>query len=388
MSGTGNIAVTAGQVNATTVAVGDVNVSGGVFSASGDFAANNVTVKGALNAGGGVTANNVTVSQGGTLHTTGSVAVATSSSINTGGTLQTEGGTYTGAPVGLNGGVFEAKSGATDLSAVNIVGAAKTSTVVNNALLARIISTGATGSSLYPANTDAGIQAALTLPGIEKPITSALSFAPTSAADAAISNFFGGANTGSRFTLAFVGDFTAPVTGIYQAQIAQVDDIGGILDRSQPKRNLRAKRLRRQRVDLEPGLLYRWSGRLGDPHRGTEISDRSRGRRHRRPIKHRSARPASGCGGDNECHQSGRSCSGGALLLCHKHGRGQCAGGRQRHAQREIDHRCQRNCHCRNLDSSPRWNDGIYLERRRVAHHHLPGFHLDGSSRPGPEYDS
>ena len=64
--------------------------------------------------------------------------------------------------------------------------------------------------------------------GVERTLTSALSFLPNQAADAAISTFFGGVSTEpNQFAIGFFGNFTAPANGLYSAQLTQVDDDAG-----------------------------------------------------------------------------------------------------------------------------------------------------------------
>ncbi|HEX5177484.1 MAG TPA: PA14 domain-containing protein, partial [Chthoniobacteraceae bacterium] len=196
-----------------------------------------VTGAGSLAVDGGVVAlegptnpNALVVNSGLATVTSGTLSPAGGATVNGSGTLGFDpgaGGTanYGGGPISMNGGTLRAQSGITNLAAMPITFSQRTSTVVPNALLARLVDIGLAGS-VFPGNTDAGIAGAIAAPGIEKPISSAISFLPYQAADGTFSTFFGGGNT-DRFAAVFVGEFKAPLTGDYQAQIAQEDDNAG-----------------------------------------------------------------------------------------------------------------------------------------------------------------
>src|SRR4029079_1656731 len=119
------------------------------------------------------------------------------------------------------GGTVRAQSGITDLSSATMTFSTRTSSAVPNALLGRFLPV-----SAGPGNTEAGITAITTAPAVQAPLTTALNFGPQGQGDGGFSTFFGGVDA-SAFSTGFVGNFTAPVTGAYQAQVGIVDDTAG-----------------------------------------------------------------------------------------------------------------------------------------------------------------
>jgi hypothetical protein len=221
--------------NALNVASGQTlttrSTSGYTLALKAVSGAGTLAVDGGLVALEGATnPNTVVVSSGVATVTSGTLSPAGGTSVNGTGILDFDPGTgvtanYAGGPIAINGGTIRAQSGIANLGTAPISFTPRSSTVVPNALLARLVDIGPAGS-VFPGNTDAGINGGIAAPGIERPISAPISFLPYQAADGTFSTFFGGGNV-DRFTAVFVGDFKAPVTGAYQAQIAQEDDNGG-----------------------------------------------------------------------------------------------------------------------------------------------------------------
>jgi hypothetical protein len=224
-----------------------MNLTGSTVTTTGSFGSGStadlvqstLTSSGALAITGALTAANstVTANAGGSV---GSVSLTDSKFINTGAlttttgialngsvktsTLELHGGSISGGPISGEGGIIRATSG------VTIANTTATFTGLNPVgLRARYISTGTPGS-VYKGQTQAGILAieTLNLNQAEAILTGPLSFLPYQAADATISAFFGGVPTEpTQFAIGFFGNFTAPTTGTYQMQVAQVDDDAG-----------------------------------------------------------------------------------------------------------------------------------------------------------------
>ena len=197
-----------------------LNFSGAVTGA-GDLA----VTEGIVSFSGATTPNRLTVN-GGLATVSGSLTPTAGATVNAGATLGFNPGTgntatYAGGPLAVNGGTVRAQSGITDLSGAPMTFSTRTSSVVPNALLGRFLPV-----SAGPGNTEAGIAAISNAPAVQAPLTTALNFGPQGQGDGAFSTFFGGVDAGA-FSTGFIGNFTAPATGAYQAQVGIVDDTAG-----------------------------------------------------------------------------------------------------------------------------------------------------------------
>ncbi len=196
--------------------------SGGLLTATGGLTATSSTIT--ANAGTTTSGINFTdstlVSTGALTTGPGGIALNAANSVSN---LELRGGSITGGPITAQGGIIHVTSGVTT--------AATSATFTGNnptGLLARFVTRGAQAGSIWPGQTQAGIFEIEHHEGVEKTLTSALSFLPNQAADATISAYFGGVSTEpNQFAIGFFGNFTAPVSGLYSAQVSQVDDDAG-----------------------------------------------------------------------------------------------------------------------------------------------------------------
>lgn len=224
ITGAGNVTMTEGSVlvkNAINIG-GALRVEKGTLTSEASITAGSVTIPDgmlALQAGTTLTASTVSVTNG-ILSLNGGANLASGGTTLSGlGRLELNTGTVTG-PIGVSGGTIRVTTG----GAVNLGNLVTFSTnTLANTLLGRyfnpVIGTG---------NSEAGVAAIQNRSGAlaERKLTTALSFGPTSAGDGAISAYFGGVDAGA-FSMGFFGKFTAPISGVYQAQVAQVDDDAG-----------------------------------------------------------------------------------------------------------------------------------------------------------------
>ena len=191
---------------------GPLNITNSKVTANGSLSATNIVIDKST-----VTSFGVIATGAGGIQITGNLDIAVASNLNL------NGGALTGGPITVQGGVIHAVSGVTT--------AATTATFTGATiagLLGRFVTQGSQAGSIWPGNTQAGIFEIEHHAGVERSLTGALSFLPFQAADATISTFFGGVPTEpNQFAIGFFGNFTAPVTGIYSAQVAEVDDDAG-----------------------------------------------------------------------------------------------------------------------------------------------------------------
>ena len=219
------------SVTASLINIADGNIAGGTFTAP------SITSAGALNianskvtANGSISATSIVIEKS-TLTSSGVIATGAGGIQINGGldsavssTLNLHGGTLTGGPITARGGVIHAVSG------VTVAATTATFTGASSAgLLGRFVTRGfSQPGTIWPGHTQTGIFEIERQPGVEKPLTGALSFLPYQAADMTISTFFGGVPTEpNQFAIGFFGNFTAPITGTYSAQVSQVDDDAG-----------------------------------------------------------------------------------------------------------------------------------------------------------------
>ena len=226
------ISVTSGSLTntgtlstATNFTVTDSTVtSSGAISITGALVATSSTIT----ASAGLSAGSIAFTDG-KLISTGALATGPGGIVLTSGgaagvaTLELRGGSISGGPIAGQGALVEAKSGVT----VSTTPAVFTGSSPAG-LLARFVTRGTQSGSIWPAQTQGGIFEIQHHVGVERSLTSALSFLPYQAADATISTFFGGVSTEpNQFAIGFFGNFTAPVSGDYSAQVAQIDDDAG-----------------------------------------------------------------------------------------------------------------------------------------------------------------
>ncbi len=228
LTGTAQITVTGTKFTTQGLAAGAITVTDSTLTNTGTLssgiAALSVT-RSTVTANGGTSADSISIADS-FYSSTGALATGAGGIVLTGGTfksstLQLRGGTISGGVIAAQNGIIHVAEGTT----VAATSATFTGNVSPTGLLARFISRGGTGA-LYAGNTQAGVLAMQTLPAAAQTfLTNALSFVPN--ADATVSTFFGGGVNTATFAMGFFGNFTAPTSGSYRFQIAQVDDTAG-----------------------------------------------------------------------------------------------------------------------------------------------------------------
>jgi hypothetical protein len=234
MNVSGPLNVTLSELTAAqSVSAGPITITESTVTTASSLASSGAVnlTRTVLTANGGISGASLAITDG-TVKNTGNIATGAGGITITGGStvssvLELHGGSISGGPIGATGAIIHATSGVTNsTTSATFTGLSPTG------LFGRFVRRpGGGAGQFWPAQTQAGILAIETDTGpftIEKPLTTALSFLPYQAADANIAAFFPGSVTEpNQFAIGFFGNFTAPVDGQYQMQVAQVDDDAG-----------------------------------------------------------------------------------------------------------------------------------------------------------------